>query len=381
MDFSYSDEQKMLQESVSRFIGKDYDFESRRQIVNTGKGYNEAHWQLFAELGWLMVPYKEEEGGLGGSNVDLMIVMEAFGKGLVNEPFLATAVMAGGLIAYAGNDQQKDTLLTSIMGGELQLALAYNEPQSRYNLADILCTATKQDDNYIIQGHKSVVLNGRYADKIIVAVRTSGAQYDNEGISLFILDANSQGIRQEGYPTVDGHQGADIWFDQVIVSNDQLLGKLDDSLPALEYIIERATLAICAEALGAMTVAMEKTVEYSKTRKQFNREIGTFQALQHRMANMFVEVEQARSILMMATLKMDASESGVDTKALSAAKSRIGKAARLVSQESVQIHGGIGMTDELDVGHLFKRLSTFQYMFGSTDHHTQRFLSRWNKIS
>ena len=374
MDFSYSEEQKMLQESVSRFISKNYDFESRRTIVTSNKGYNEYNWTLFAELGWLMIPFSEEDGGLGGNAVDLILVMEEFGKGLVNEPYLATAVLAGGLIAKSGNSQQKQQLLEPLMKGELQLAFAYNEPQSRYNLADVACTAVEQSDYFVINGHKSVVLNAKNADKVIVATRTSGNQSDKDGISLFIVDANSKGINCVDYPTVDGHQGSDIWFEQVKVPKYNLLGKLDHALPTIDYIIDRATLALCAEAVGAMEVATDKTVEYTKTRKQFGREIATFQALQHRMANMFIEGQQARSILLMAALKMDRAD-GYDPKALSAAKSRIGNAARLVSQEAVQIHGGIGMTDELDVGHLFKRLSTFQYMFGSTDYHTQRFSS------
>ena len=374
MDFSYSEEQKMLQESVSRFVSKDYDFESRRAIVSTEKGYNEKNWSLFAELGWLMVPFTEDDGGLGGSAVDLMVIMEEFGKGLVNEPFLATAVLAGGLIANNGNAQQKQALLEPLMAGELQLAFAYNEPQSRYNLADVACTAAQQNDDFIIDGHKSVVFNAKNADKIIVAARTSKQQCDKAGISLFILDAKTEGINIVGYPTADGHQAGDIWFKQVKVTKDNLLGELDQALPSIEAIIDRATLALCAEAVGAMQVSIEKTVEYSKTRQQFGREIATFQALQHRMANMFIEGQQARSILLMAALKMDSND-GNAPKAISAAKSRIGHAARLVSQESVQIHGGIGMTDELDVGHFFKRLSTFQYMFGSTDYHTQRYTS------
>lgn len=373
MDFSLTDEQRMLQESVSRFVSKDYDFEKRRRIVDTGKGYDENNWQLFAELGWLMVPFKEEDGGLGGSAVDLILLMEEFGKGLVNEPFLATAIMAGGVIAQAGSEQQKAELLEAIMGGELQLALAYSESQSRYDLADIQTSAKAEGEGFVLNGHKSVVLNGRFADKLLITARTSGAQTDKSGISLFIVDADTPGVTREGYPTVDGHQGADIWFNEVKLDSAQLIGELGSAYAAIECAIERATLAVCAEAVGAMSVATDKTVEYSKTRKQFNREIGSFQALQHRMANMFIEVEQAKSILLMAALKMDVSETGLDAKALSAAKSRIGKAARLVSQESVQIHGGIGMTDELDIGHLFKRLSTIQYLFGSTDWHTRRF--------
>lgn len=372
MDFSYSEEQQMLKDSVSRFINKDYGFDSRWQITDSPKGYSDAHWKLFAELGWLMVPFSEEQGGFGGSAVDLIVVMEEFGKGMVVEPFIATAVMAGGLIAEAGSDKQKKALLEPLMDGELQLAFAFTEPQSRFNLADVKCNAQRQGNEWLLSGHKSVVLNGPSADKVIVAARTSGAQRDSTGISLFIIDTKQNGIINKSYETVDGHRAADLWFNKVVVADAELLGELDNALPVIQKIIDKATLAICAEAVGAMEVSYKKTVEYTKIRKQFGHEISTFQALQHRMAKMFIEHEQAKSILLMAALNLD-DQGGYNPKVVSAAKSRIGKAARLVGQEAVQIHGGIGCTDELDIGHFFKRLTTVQYMFGSTDYHTQRF--------
>lgn len=372
MDFSLSSEQKMVQDSVAKFILNDYDFEKRRKILSSSAGYSQENWALFAELGWLMLPFNEDDGGLGGSMADLMVVMEEFGKGMVVEPFIATAVMAGGLIALTGTQTQKDDYLTRIMAGELQMAFAYAEPQSRYRLNHVKCRAEQAKGDWVISGQKSVVLNGNHADTLIVAARTSGDADDTNGISLFLVDASHPSIKRHGYATVDGHQAADIWFDNTPVI--ELLGEQDNALPAIQNIIDKATLAVCAEAVGAMQIAHERTLEYAKTRKQFGRTIGSFQALQHRLVNMFIEHQQAKSILLMAVLNMD-NNNGVDAKALSAAKSRIGQAANLVGRESVQIHGGIGMTDELDVGHIFKRLTTIQFLFGSTDVHTQRFAS------
>lgn len=374
MDFSYSEEQQMLRDSVAKFVSQDYDFDTRRKIVNSDKGYSEENWKLFAELGWLMVPFKEKDGGLGGTSVDIIAIMEELGKGIVVEPFLATVILGGGLIAEAGTAEQKESLLGPLISGDLQLAFAFNEPQSRYNLADVAVMAQKKGDNYLVNGHKAVVLNGNNADKIIVAARTSGEQRDRDGISLLLVDRATEGVTFKPYETVDGFHGADIYFDNVTVPSSQLLGAEGQALPTIEKIIDRATLAICAEAIGAMEIAYKKTVEYTKTRKQFGVPIATFQALQHRMAEMFMQYEQAKSILLMAAMQTDAAD-GVNPKVISAMKSRVGKAARLIGQESVQLHGGIGVTDELDVGHYFKRLTTFQFTFGSTDWHTQRFAS------
>jgi alkylation response protein AidB-like acyl-CoA dehydrogenase len=370
MDFSLTEEQQMLKDSISKFVQNDYDFDTRRAIVDGDQPFSSDNWNLFAELGWLCVPFTEEHGGLGGYATDLMVVMEELGKGLVIEPFLATAVMSGGLIAAAGNSAQQ-ALLEQIIGGELQMAFAYAEPHSRDHLNCVATTATANAAGYTLNGHKAVVLTGGAADKLIVAARTGGAQLDETGISLFIVDANAPGITRQSYKTQDGFGAADIRFDNVSVDKEALLGEEGQALPHISAIIDRATLAICAEAVGAAEMSYTKTVEYTKIRKQFGVPIAKFQALQHRMAEMFMEHEQAKSILLMAAMKMD---SGDDvSKMVSAAKSRIGRAIRLIGQESVQIHGGIGVTDELDVGHYFKRLTMIEALFGNSDFHTTRF--------
>ncbi|GAA6134692.1 pimeloyl-CoA dehydrogenase small subunit [Oceaniserpentilla sp. 4NH20-0058] len=372
MDFSLSDEQQMLQDSIARFVQNDYDFDSRCKAMKSEDGYNLDHWKLFAELGWLMVPFTEEDGGLGGNATDLMIVMEELGKGIVIEPFLATAVIGGGLISKAGNAEQKETLIGAIMDGSLQLAFAYTEPTSRYALSNVATSAQKNENGYIINGHKAVVLNGGIADKIIVSARTSGEQTDSAGISLFIVDANAAGVSVNSYRTQDGFRAAEVHFDNVQVSNEQLLGNENQALEVIEFVLDRATLAICAEAVGAMESSITKTVEYTKTRVQFGAPIAKFQALQHRMADMFIEHQQAKSIVLMAAMKLDQAEQDA-SKSVAAMKSLVGRASRKVGQESIQIHGGIGVTDELDVGHYFKRMTMIEILFGNSDYQTQRF--------
>jgi len=374
MDFSLSDEQQMLQDSIARFVQNDYDFDSRAKSIKTDLGYNAGHWKLFADLGWLMVPFTVEEGGLGGSAADLMVVMEEFGKGIVIEPFLATAIIGGGLISKAGNREQKESLIGGIIYGSLQLAFAYAEPQSRYDLSNVATTAQKNTSGYVLNGHKAVVLNGSNANKIIVSARTSGQPSDKDGISLFIVDATAKGVEVQGYRTQDGGRAAEVRLNSVHVTADQLLGTENAALPIIESVLDRATLAICAEAVGAMEVATAKTVEYTKTRVQFGVSISKFQALQHRMADMFIEQQQAKSIVLMAAMKLD--QAGEDaSKSVAAMKSLVGRASKKVGQEAVQIHGGIGVTDELDVGHYFKRMTMIDLMFGNSDYQTQRFSS------
>lgn len=372
MDFSYTEEQQMLQDSIAKFVLNDYDFDTRMKLVKSEPGYGQDNWRLFAELGWLMVPFTEADGGLGGSATDLMVVMEEFGKGIVVEPFVATAVLAGGLVAAAGNDSQKAEWLSRIMAGDVQMAFACAEPGSRYNLAHVSVSAIKEGDHYVLSGHKAVVLNGGAAEVIVVSARTSGAQTDADGISLLLLDANSDGARINSYRTQDGGRAAEVHLDRVKVPVDRLLGVEGQALPVINHAINRATLAVCAEAVGAMEVILRKTVEYSKTRVQFGVPIGSFQALQHRMADMFIEHQQAKSIVLMAAMQLDQGGTAAD-KAVSAMKSRIGKAGRKIGQEAIQIHGGIGVTDELDVGHYFKRLTMIELLFGNGDFHTQRF--------
>lgn len=374
MDFSYSDEQQMLQDSVGKFIQGQYDFETRQKLIASELGFSAENWALFAELGWLTVPFKEEDGGFGGSAVDMMVLMEEFGKGMVVEPFLATAVLSGGLIAELGDAEQKESLLSAIMEGSLQVATAYAEPASRFNLAAVTTQATRSGDDYVISGDKVVVLNGASADKLLIVARTAGEQFDKDGISVFVVDSSAQGISRRAYTTVDGHRAAEIRLRDVKVPASSLLGQEGQALSALESAIDRATLAVSAEAVGVMDTMLQKTVEYSKTRKQFGVAIGTFQALQHRMAEMFIECQLARSIVIMAAMKLDSTTDRNETaKAVAAAKSRVGRAMRKVGQDAVQIHGGIGVTDELDVGHYFKRVTGIENLFGSTDYHTQRY--------
>ncbi len=372
MNFSLSAEQQMLQDSISKFVSKDYDFDSRMKLVKSELGFSADHWKLFAELGWLMVPFSEADGGLGGSAADLMVVMEELGKGIVIEPFLATTVLAGGVIAKAGSDAQKETLLGGIMDGSLQLALAHSEPKSRYELANVATTAEKSSEGYTLNGHKAVVLNAGAADKIIVSARTSGQTNDASGISLFVVDAKSKGVAIHAYRTQDGGRGGEVLLENVQVSQDNLLGSEGEALPVIEAVIDRATLAICSEAVGAMEVIIQKTVEYTKTRVQFGVPIAKFQALQHRMADMFIEQQQAKSIVLMAAMKLDQGQDD-SAKAIAAMKSLVGRASRKVGQEAIQIHGGIGVTDELDVGHYFKRMTVIELLFGNSDYQTQRF--------
>lgn len=374
MDFSYSDEQQMLQDSVQKFVLSQYDFDTRHKILKSDRGFSEEYWSLFAELGWLTVPFREEDGGFGGSAVDLMVVMEEFGKGMVVEPFLPTAVISGGLVSELGNAAQKEELISAVMEGGLQLATAYAEADSRFNLASVATSAVKNGDSYTLNGSKTLVLNGPSADKLVVIARTSGSQFDRDGISAFLVDASAAGVSKRAYTAVDGHRAAEIHLKDVTVPADALLGKEGGALVALEAVVDRAALAVSAEAVGAMDCLLKKTVEYAKTRKQFGVAIGTFQALQHRMSEMFIECQLARSIVIMAAMKLDSSVSAEEkAKAVSAAKSRVGRAMRKVGQESVQIHGGIAVTDELDVGHYFKRVTTIENLFGNTDHHTLRY--------
>lgn len=376
MDFSNTEEQQMLQESVQKFVHKSYDFDTRNKIMETEKGFSEENWALFAELGWLTVPYAEDDGGFGGSAVDLTVMMEEFGKAMLVEPFVATAVLAGGLISEQGSSEQKAELLPKIMEGKLQLACAYAEPGSRFNLANIKTSAKADGDSVILNGSKTAVLNGSNAETLLVVARESGADTDRDGISVFLVDAASSGITMHSFANVDGKKSAELTLKDVSVPASSRLGEAGSALAALERTVDRATLAVSAEAVGAMEALLQKTVEYSKTRKQFGTAIGTFQALQHRMADMFIECQLARSIVIMAAMKLDSGEDAVEkAKAVSAAKCRIGKAIRKVSQEAIQIHGGIGMTEELDVGHLFKLVTAAEIMFGNTDYHLERFAS------
>ena len=374
MDFSFNEEQTLIQDQVDQFVQKEYDWETRQSLSNSDLGFGESNWQKFAELGWLGISVSEDSGGFGGSAIESMLIMEAFGKGLVVEPFLETMIMAGSLIDDYGSDEQKSSILEPAISGEMHLALAYAEPQSRFNLSDVVTEAKAEGENYILNGYKSVVMNGPSANKIIISARTSSSQLDENGITLFIVDSDSKGLSKTNYKTVDGRRASDLTIENVSVSKDNIIGNLDSGFEILDSAIDKAILAISAEAVGAMEVLYKTTVEYTKTREQFGTPIGKFQVLQHRMVDMFMEYEQCKSLLYMATMKHE--EGAPDAKkAISGLKYQVGKAGKFIGQQAVQLHGGMGVTDELNVGHYFKRLTTVGTIFGNTDYHLKKYTS------
>ncbi len=372
MDFSFTEEQVLLRNSVQRFVQDRYSFEARKAILASDSGWSRDNWRSFAELGLLAAPFAEEYGGFGGGAIETMIIMEEFGKGLVVEPYLQTVVLCGGLINMAGSHAQKAALLPKIAAGELILAMAYAEPQGRFNLADLVTRAEKSGDGFVLNGNKAVVAAAPWADKLLVTARTSGAQRDKSGVTIFLVDINAPGVSRRDYPTIDGQRASEISFENVKLSADAVLGAVGTALPILEAAFDRAIAAQCAEAVGCMRVLTDATVEYCKTRKQFGQPIGKFQVLQHRMVDMFMECEQSLSMTYMVNLKLDESETE-RVKAASAAKAHIGKSGRYVGQQAIQLHGGMGMTDELNIGHYFKRLTMIDAQFGNVDYHLRRF--------
>ena len=373
MDFSFSDEQTLLQESVSRFITKDYGFESRQKHSRSDAGYSPENWQTFAELGWLGVPFSENHGGFGGGAVETMLMMEEFGKGLVVEPYLATVVACGSALNGFGSEDQKSSFIPEIIDGSKLWALAFAEPQGRFNLADLTTTATASNGSYLLSGHKSVVINGPNANFFIVSVRTSGEQRDETGVSLFIIPSDAKGLSRRDYPTVDGQRASELILDNVELDEASRLGEEGQGLNILQQAIDFATLAIGSEAVGCMEVLYKDTVEYCKNREQFGQPIGKFQVLQHRMVDMFMEHEQSKSLMFMAAMRWDEGYGAEAQKAVSAFKVQVGKSGKFVGQSAVQLHGGMGMTDELNIGHYFKRLTIIDTMFGNVDHHLKRF--------
>ena len=371
MDFSFNEIQAMLDDSIEKFIANDYDFETRQKYAASDKGYSPEVWQTFAELGWTSVPFSEQDGGFGGGPADLMVLMLRFGKGLVVEPYLANIILAGGVLRRAASAAQKDQWLHPVVAGELQAALAYAEPQGRYDIADIRTTAVADGDGWVLNGDKGVVFNGGNAELLIVSARTSGGQTDADGITLFAVPVNSRGVDVRAYPTVDGQQAAEIHFDDVAVDAGAVVGEPDGGFAALDAAIDDATLAVSAEAVGIMQIMTDKTVEYSKNRMQFGVPIGSFQALQHRMVDMFTDCEQSYSLLLWATMR--AAQGEADAKrAISSIKYQVGTAGRKVGQEAVQIHGGMGVSWEVDVAHYFKRLTTIDQILGNADWHLDR---------
>jgi alkylation response protein AidB-like acyl-CoA dehydrogenase len=376
MDFKFTDEQRMLKDSVERYVSEKYTFSVRGQSIFSSLGYSIQHWRLFAEMGWLALPFDERYGGVGGTAVDMAIVMKALGRGLVLEPYLSTVVVGGGLIQTAGSEAQKEQYIPQIIAGELTLAFAYLEPQSRFDATDIETTACRDDSGdkevYCINGHKSVVYQGRSADKIIVSARTSGAVNDRDGISLFVIDQGSAGIQRRDTKTVDGQWASEFIFENVNVHESNRLGAEGGAIDTIEHVLEASVSALCAEAVGAMEAANEISKEYITVREQFGVTLSTFQVLQHRLVDMQIETEMAQSmsdVLAMHIRDRDALCSQV----VSATKVCVGKAAEVVGQGAVQLHGGIGITDEYSIGHYYKRLMMIDILFGNRDYHCDRY--------
>tara|TARA_Y100001958_G_scaffold106210_1_gene74305 strand:+ start:2281 stop:3417 length:1137 start_codon:yes stop_codon:yes gene_type:complete len=373
MDLSISEEQSAIRDVISRFIENEYDFEKRMSIAEGDSAFDSDVYNFFVEQGFTAIPFSEEDGGLNGGPVETMLIMKEIGRGLVLEPYLENVILAGGVLKRLATDEQKSKWLTNIINGELQSTLAFTEPQSRFNLNDVATVAKVNGDKVIINGKKSFVLNGKEADIIIVPVRTSGSQTEAEGISLFIVESDTPGILKNNYKTVDGHSASEITFKNVEVSKDNLLGEIGKGYQALESTVDDAILAVCAEATGIMKSLHDKTVEYSKNRVQFGVPIGGFQALQHRMVDTLMACEETESILLWA-LTTSQDDSSSLKKAISGLKYQIGTAGKHVGQEAVQLHGGMGISWELDIAHFFKRLSSIEILFGNADFHMKRFL-------
>ena len=371
MDFSLSEEQTLLRNTIQSFIQDNYDFDKRQAIVRSEEGMKQENWKQFSELGLLGLPFSEEDGGLNFGPVETMIVTEEFGKGLVVEPYIQTIVTCGGFLRRA-NDNQKEKYIPGIISGEDIWAFAYAEPQGRYNLNDLTTSATLEGDDFIINGYKCFVSGAPWANKLIVSVRTSGEQRDADGVSLLVVEKDADGLSLRDYPTVDGSRASEITFENVKVSKDNLIGEEGKASELIELVDDETIAAICSEAVGAMSVLNEATVEYCKTRKQFGQPIGKFQVLQHRMVDMFMQYEQCVSMTYMINLKLD-EEYNERRKAASGAKVQISKAAKFIGQSAVQLHGGMGMTDELNVGHYFKRLSMIENSYGNVDHHLKKY--------
>ncbi len=367
MDFDLSEDQRLLKESVDRLVLDQYGFEQRKKYRTEPAGYSPAMWNQITELGLLGLPFEETLGGFGGGAVETAIVMEAFGRGLVLEPFFATVILGGGLLRRAAPASVLGALAPKVASGKLKLAFAHVERHSRYDLADVITSAVKDGAGYVLNGAKSVVIHGDTADRIFVTARLAGERRDRNGIGLFLIDPASPGVTRRGYPTQDGLRAAELTLDKVRVTADDLLH--DNALPLVEHVIDEAIAALCAEAVGAMQAMQDLTLDYLKTRKQFGRAIGSFQVLQHRSVDMLVAIEGARSMAMFAAV-MAAEENPVERrKAISAAKVQIGRSGRHVGQEAIQLHGGIGMTNEYAVGHYFKRVTMIDQLYGDADTH------------
>jgi alkylation response protein AidB-like acyl-CoA dehydrogenase len=371
MDLTPSDEQRLLRESADRFVNETYTAEHRRKVAGDPLGFSAEIWKQFAELGWLALPIAEAHGGLGGGAVEVGLLMEAFGRGLVSEPYLSTVVIGASLISECGTDAQKQALLPEIADGSLVLAFAHSERQARFDLADVRTAAKKTPDGWRLDGNKTAVLDGNAASQIIVSARVDDGSGKSGKLCLFLVAQGTRGLASRDYPRLGGGRACNLDLSGVQLPADALLGDGDDALPAIEAVIDRAMAALGAEAVGIMQTLLDQTLEYTKIRKQFGRPLSANQVIRHRLADMAMQCDEARSMALRAALMADA-EPIARSRAASGAKAKIGKCARFVAEQSVQLHGAMGVTEELDVGSYFKRLLAFDTLFGGSAHHYRR---------
>jgi alkylation response protein AidB-like acyl-CoA dehydrogenase len=371
MDFRFTQEQQQFADSLRRWVEKDYSFEQRKKIIESPEGVSTAAWQMLTELGATALTVPEKHGGLGGGTDDLMIVMQELGRGLVVEPYFATALGAEFLKRSGGH-----AILEQVAAGEAKLACALNERDAAHDLFDVAVTAKAKGGGYVLNGEKTVVIHGAQADALIVSARTGGAQRDTDGISLFLVPAGIGGMSIREYRTIDGQRGADVAFTDVELPASALLGEAGKRWDVLEAGADYGVVLLCAEAVGVMEAINAATLDYLKTREQFGVPIGTFQVLQHRMADMYMHQEQARAITTLAVAKVATADADERRRVASAAKVRVGQAAKFIGQQTVQMHGGMGMTNELAVAHGFKRLTAIEMTLGDSDYHLARFVAR-----
>jgi pimeloyl-CoA dehydrogenase small subunit len=371
MDFDLTEEQRLLQDSLARLLADRYGFEQRKEYMKSPEGWSREMWSSYAELGLLGLPFSEEEGGFGGGPVETMLVSEQMGRAITLEPWFPTMVLGGGFLRHGGNDGLRSDLAPKLVAGELLMAFAHTERQSRYDLNDVASTARRDGSAWVLDGRKGMVLHGDSADMLVLTARTGGERRDRRGIGVFVVDAKAQGVNRRGYRTVDGQRAAEVDLSGVRVEGGAVLGDPADGLPLVDRVVDEAIAALAAEAVGAMEVVHTMTLDYMKTRQQFGRPIGSFQALQHRAADMQVQLEQARSMAYYAAMSAEEPDPAERRKAMSAVKVQIGRSARFVGQQSIQLHGGIAVTMEYAAGHYFKRLTVNDATFGDADHHVR----------
>ena len=368
MDFDLSEEQSILKDSLDRLLADKYGFEERKRHMASPEGWSAEMWGRYAEMGLMALPFAEADGGLGSTPVETAIVMESLGRALALEPYFSTVVLGGSALRFGGNDDQRAEYIPAVAEGALKLSFAQVERNSRYDLHHVETTAAKDGDGFVLNGQKSVVLHGDSADKLVVSARTAGGTRDEGGIGVFLVDATAQGVSVRGYPTQDGARAAEVTFDNVKLGKDDVFGDPENGLPLVRRVVDAGIAALCAEAVGAMSAMHALTVDYLKVRKQFGVPIGAFQVLQHKAVDMFVAIEQARSITLYATMMADSEDEGERGRAMHAAKAEIGRGGRIVGENAIQLHGGVGMTMEYAVGHYFKRMTMIDATFGDADH-------------